>query len=83
MHGDESVSQSNAVVLAWKRLGQLYQKTLDDFTPHTTARWVVAGFLVFIFLCRVFIAQVSQNENVFILLYASLKKKFSAFRGGT
>lgn len=57
MHGDESATQSNAVVLAWKRLGQLYQKTLDDFTPHTTGRWVLAGFLVFIFLCRVFIAQ--------------------------
>lgn len=58
MHNDDSGSQSNTVVLAWKRLGQIYQKSLDDFTPHTAARWALAGFLVVIFLCRVFIAQV-------------------------
>lgn len=36
---------------------QIYQGLLDKWTPHTKVRWVAAGFLVFLFLVRVFICQ--------------------------
>lgn len=50
-------SRPNAVVLAWKRLQQYYQKGLDDVTPYATSRWVFAVLLVLIFLARVFLLQ--------------------------
>ncbi|KAL0267782.1 UNVERIFIED_CONTAM: hypothetical protein PYX00_009953 [Menopon gallinae] len=57
MPNDEPATRSNVVVMMWKRVGQLYQKTLDDFTPHVAGRWILACVLVIIFLCRVFITQ--------------------------
>ncbi|KAF4521896.1 hypothetical protein B566_EDAN008378 [Ephemera danica] len=50
-------SRPNAVVLAWKRLQQYYQKALDDVTPYATSRWAFAVLLVLIFLARVFFLQ--------------------------
>ena len=60
LSNDEAAIKTGVVALAWKRLGQLYQKTLDDCTPHVAGRWIFAGLLVLSFLCRVFIAQVTS-----------------------
>ncbi|KAJ8878258.1 hypothetical protein PR048_018835 [Dryococelus australis] len=61
MQGDDlvssPVSRSNAIVLAWKRLQQIYQKKLDDVTPYAVARWVFAVLLTIGFLARIFILQ--------------------------
>ncbi|XP_063232686.1 protein RER1 isoform X1 [Bacillus rossius redtenbacheri] len=61
MQGDDlvssPVSRSNAIVLAWKRLQQIYQKKLDDVTPYAVARWVFAALLTVGFLARIFILQ--------------------------
>ncbi|KAK6617847.1 retention in endoplasmic reticulum protein 1 [Polyplax serrata] len=57
LSSDDSAPKHSVVSLAWKRVGQLYQKTLDDSTPHVAGRWCFAGLLVIIFLCRVFIVQ--------------------------
>ncbi|XP_059471191.1 protein RER1 isoform X1 [Neocloeon triangulifer] len=47
-------SGPNTIVLAWKRLQQMYQKKLDDVTPYTNARWIFAIILILLFLARVF-----------------------------
>lgn len=60
LSSDDSAPKHSVVSLAWKRVGQLYQKTLDDSTPHVAGRWCFAGLLVIIFLCRVFIVQVCK-----------------------
>ncbi|XP_065352788.1 protein RER1 isoform X1 [Cloeon dipterum] len=50
----EGTSGPSAVVLAWRRLQQMYQKKLDDVTPYTNARWIFAIILILLFLARVF-----------------------------
>jgi len=57
---------SSSVGLLWRRMGQYYQRALDDVTPHSTGRWAFAVFLVLVFLCRIFFAQVSIKENLTI-----------------
>lgn len=68
LSNDESVGNNNFVTLAWKRLTQQYQKILDDCTPHVAGRWIFAVLLVFIFLCRVFIAQVISIFTILIII---------------
>jgi hypothetical protein len=59
MQGDDAVSDSKGNVLsqAWKRLQQMYQKTLDDVTPYAVARWLFAALLTLAFLARVLLLQ--------------------------
>ncbi|XP_017845357.1 protein RER1 [Drosophila busckii] len=39
------------------RLSQTYQSTLDRSTPHTQMRWVFAGFVLLLFVLRIFLYQ--------------------------
>lgn len=45
------------LLLSLSMFPQIYQGLLDKWTPHAKVRWVAAGFLVFLFLVRVFICQ--------------------------
>ncbi|KAL7727595.1 hypothetical protein ACLKA6_014944 [Drosophila palustris] len=55
--GSTSSSGGGGVKKFFLRLSQAYQSTLDRSTPHTRMRWVFAGFLLFLFVLRIFIYQ--------------------------
>ncbi|XP_063232689.1 protein RER1 isoform X2 [Bacillus rossius redtenbacheri] len=61
MQGDDlvssPVSRSNAIVLAWKRLQQMYQLWLDASAPHPVSRWAATCLLLLGFALRVFLGQ--------------------------
>ncbi|XP_004522827.1 protein RER1 isoform X2 [Ceratitis capitata] len=60
-----STPSSGGVKLFFVRLSQMYQSTLDRWTPHTRMRWVGAAVLVLLFLLRIFI-----NQGWYIVCYA-------------
>ncbi|XP_045473064.1 protein RER1 isoform X2 [Harmonia axyridis] len=67
---DEDLSNSGtknkgAVSQAWTRLSQIYQSTLDSWTPHTRLRW--GGTLLLLIL---FGLQILRKQGWYIVTYA-------------
>jgi len=54
---DDIRSEPSVVLLFFRSLSQRYQTLLDKSTPHTPARWVFSGLMLFIFMLRVFLLQ--------------------------
>ncbi|TDG46210.1 hypothetical protein AWZ03_007418 [Drosophila navojoa] len=52
-----STSGGGGVKKFFLRLSQIYQSSLDRSTPHTRMRWVFAGFVLLLFVLRIFIYQ--------------------------
>ncbi|XP_037951516.1 protein RER1 [Teleopsis dalmanni] len=52
-----STSSSGGVKKFFQRFSQMYQSTLDRWTPHAKLRWIGAGVLVLLFLLRIFVYQ--------------------------
>ncbi|XP_011200022.1 protein RER1 isoform X2 [Bactrocera dorsalis] len=57
MDEDTSTSSGGGVKLFFVRLSQMYQSTLDRWTPHTRMRWAGAIVILLLFLLRIFIYQ--------------------------
>ncbi|KAI5637982.1 rer1 family domain-containing protein [Phthorimaea operculella] len=58
-------SRKGIISQAWNRLSQIYQGTLDKWTPHTRARWVGAAFLLVLFMLRII-----TKQGWYIVTYA-------------
>ncbi|XP_017478771.1 PREDICTED: protein RER1 isoform X2 [Rhagoletis zephyria] len=57
MNEDTSTPSGGGVKMFFVRLSQMYQSTLDRWTPHTRMRWAGAILLILLFLLRIFIYQ--------------------------
>lgn len=62
-------------------LFQLYQGTLDRWTPHTKSRWVGSAVLLTAFILRIITKQVywfdkSHKRSFLIIKWKSVKQKF-------
>ncbi len=47
-------NRPNKAVLLYRQLYSRYRKTIDDSTPHITARWIATAVLGVIYILRVF-----------------------------
>ncbi|KOB70813.1 Rer1 protein [Operophtera brumata] len=68
MDGSDLSSENNRkgiISQAWTRLSQVYQGTLDQWTPHMKSRWVGSAVLLAIFMLRIF-----TKQGWYIVTYA-------------
>ncbi|EDW84853.1 protein RER1 [Drosophila tropicalis] len=50
-----TTSSGGGIKKFFQRLSQIYQSNLDRSTPHTRLRWGFAGFLLLLFVLRIFL----------------------------
>ncbi|PZC84432.1 protein RER1 isoform X1 [Helicoverpa armigera] len=68
MDGNDLVTETSRkgiISQAWTRISQVYQGTLDRWTPHTKFRWVGSFVLLLLFMLRIF-----TKQGWYIVTYA-------------
>ncbi|XP_044755826.1 protein RER1 isoform X3 [Coccinella septempunctata] len=61
----QGTKSKGAISQAWTRLSQIYQSTLDSWTPHARLRWGSTCFLLILFGLRIF-----AKQGWYIVTYA-------------
>ncbi|KAI8434972.1 hypothetical protein MSG28_003427 [Choristoneura fumiferana] len=60
MDGNDLTSETSrkgVISQAWTRLSQIYQGTLDRWTPYARGRWIGTIILLAVFMLRIFAKQ--------------------------